>query len=483
MEMTDNDTEQGDESDRGVSRRRFVRAAGATATIAGYTGTAAAGQGNTVVQFAADSLAKDNRSALQQALYDAGLSQDIELEVIAGAWETGKRQDQYQQWLSAGRKKPDMLMMDSGWTQPFIAREQVQNLSGMLSSSLKEKIKSQYQSRAVASTSGPNGDLYGIPMFLGIPTMQYRKDLVEDAGYDTSGWATEPLTWKKFSKVTKDVLNKNDDINYGFTFQAKAYEGLSCCDFNEWMSSWGGAYFGALSNLFGPIGERPITVNEPQVAKSLQMVRTFINGTEDPVALDGYAGNIAPSAVLQWSEEPSRKPFTGGNAIMHRNWPYSIKINGSEENFGKNLGTMPIPYAATPEEAKYKGTGGAAAALGGWNLTVNPNSQKKDAVVEIMKAMSTDSYQAKQFEAVGWLPPKPSVYDSDRVRNVPILGRYMDTIKVSVENAIPRPATAVWPQQSSKIAQTVNSVLAQEEKPQPALDSLAKTIEQIEQSV
>jgi ABC-type glycerol-3-phosphate transport system substrate-binding protein len=484
MEMSTKDTERGGGSDRGVSRRRFIQATGASgaaAALAGYTRTQ---DGETVVEFASDSLANDNIDTLQQALHDAGLSKDIKLEVIAGAWETGKRQDQYQQWLSANRNKPDLLMMDAGWTQPFVARDQVQNMTELLPTDLVEKVKSQYQSRAVASVSGQNGDLYGVPMFLGVPTMQYRKDLVEDAGYDTSGWKTEPLTWQKFSQVTRDVLDQNDDIDYGFTFQAKAYEGLSCCDFNEWMSSWGGAYFGKLENLFGPIGDRPVTVNEQQVVKSLRMVRTFINGTDDPVALDGFAGNIAPLAVLQWSEEPSRKPFTDGNAIMHRNWPYAININGSEdEGFGENLGTMPIPYGVTPDEAKYEGAGGAVAALGGWNLTVNPNSQKKDAVVEVIKAMSTDNYQAKQFEAVGWLPPKPGVYDSDTVRNVPVLGRYMDTIKVSVENAIPRPATAVWPQQSSKVSQTVNNVLAQEAEPKPALDQLAQTVEQIEQSV
>jgi ABC-type glycerol-3-phosphate transport system substrate-binding protein len=482
--MSDNDTDRGDGSASGVSRRRFIQATGASGAAAAFTGYTRAQDDTTVVQFASDSLANDNSDTLQQALYDSGLSEDIELDVIAGAWETGKRQDQYQQWLSAGRNEPDLLMMDSGWTQPFIAREQVQNLSDLLPSDLQETVRSDYQSRAVASVTGQEGDLYGVPMFLGVPTMNYRKDLVEDAGYDTSDWKTEPLSWQRFSEVTKDVLDQNDDIDYGFTFQAQAYEGLACCDFNEWMTSWSGAFFGDLENLFGPIGDRPITINEEQVVRSLRMVRTFINGTDDPVALDGFAGNITPEAVLQWSEEPSRQPFTNGNAVMHRNWPYAININGSEdEGFGEDLGTMPIPYGVAPDEAEYEGTGGAPAALGGWNLAVNPNSQRKDAVAQVIEAMSTDSYQAKQFEAVGWLPPKPGVYDSDTVRNVPVLGRYMDTIKVSVENAVPRPATAVWPQQSEQISQTVNSILAQDTEPQAGLDRLAQTIEQIEQSV
>jgi ABC-type glycerol-3-phosphate transport system substrate-binding protein len=270
----------------------------------------------------------------------------------------------------------------------------------------------------------------------------------------------------------------------GFTFQANVYEGLSCCDFNEFMSSWGGAYFGALENLFGPVGDRPVTVDEEQVLDSIRMIRTFIHGEDDPEALDGYTGNISPQAVLQWTEEPSRQPFTGGSAVMHRNWPYSININGAEDAFGEDLGVMPIPYGVTPSEAKYEGTGGPVAALGGWHIALNPNapSEQKQAALQIMRAMQQDQFQLDYMEVLGLLPPKPELFNSDRAANVPILGRYVDQLRVAGENAIPRPVTVVWPQQSGRIAQQVNTAYAQEKTPEQAMADLKGQLESIEQS-
>ncbi|WP_435151695.1 hypothetical protein [Haladaptatus sp. DFWS20] len=119
-------------------------------------------------------------------------------------------------------------------------------------------------------------------------------------------------------------------VPYGFTFQASLYEGLPCCDFNEFISTWGGAYFGGREYLFGPVGERPITVANPAVVDSVRMIRTFIWGQDDPSALDGYAGGIAPTGVLTWIEDTSYSPFGAGDAVMHRNWPYAINSAGAE---------------------------------------------------------------------------------------------------------------------------------------------------------
>jgi ABC-type glycerol-3-phosphate transport system substrate-binding protein len=439
------------------------------------------------VQWAADTRVADNTQAIKEAMREAGLPDNISVEIIAGSQVTNNRQNQYQQWLSGGREEPVLLMMDSGWTIPFIARNQLQNLSQSLPSEMTSQVKESYFQASVNTAQGPNGDLFGVPLFPDFPTMQYRKDLLREAGYgdsDFSTWATESMSWAEFSKVTKEALNAND-VQYGYTFQANAYEGLSCCDFNEFMTSYGGAYFGnPEENLFGPVGDRPITVDEQPVIDSIKMVRTLINGEDDPHSLDGITGNIAPEAVLQWTEEPSRKPFTGGDAIMHRNWPYSININGAEDAFGEDLGVMPIPYGIPAEEAQYPMTGGPVAALGGWHMTMNPNApqKKKQAAVQVIKAMMTEQFKLDMFGIIGWIPPEPQLLDSSQAQEVPVIGRYLQQLKVAGQNAIPRPVTVVWPQQSSKISTEVNAAYAQEKTPEKAMSDLKTTLEQIEQS-
>jgi len=516
--MSDNDT-HGDSKRTGVSRRRFVAAAGATGATAaiagcgggdggdggsdgsdgsdggdgGSTGDGGSGDGTTTVKWAADSRSKSNAEGFKQALSDAGLSDNIELEVLGGSQVTDNRRSKYQQWLSGGRTEPTMLMMDSGWTIPFIAREQLLNMSqsDVVPDSVVSNVKDNYFQASVNTAQGQNGDLFGVPLFPDFPTMQYRKDLLREAGYsdsDFSTWASESMSWKKFSNITKEVMETDGvDVDYGYTFQANVYEGLSCCDFNEFMTSWGGAYFGnPEENLFGPIGDRPITVDEEQVLDSIRMVRTFIHGQSDPESLSGYAGQIAPQAVLQWTEEPSRKPFTGGNAIMHRNWPYSININGTEENFGEDLGVMPIPYGVTADEAEYPMTGGPVAALGGWHMTINPNAPtaKQEAAAKIIETMQTEQFRIWAFssDGPGWIPPTPSLLGSSSLADkAPVMGRYLEQLKVAGENAIPRPVTAIWPQQSGKISKQVNTAYAQGKTPQKAMSDLKSTLQSIEQ--
>ncbi|PSQ03653.1 sugar ABC transporter substrate-binding protein [Halobacteriales archaeon QS_6_71_20] len=457
---------------------------GTTGTVTGDGSDGS--EGSVTLQWAASSQEKDVSDQIVEALRDAGMPDRIDISFLAGGNVSNDRRSQYNRWLSADRAKPDLLRMDSGWTIPFIAREQLMNLSESLGDEFTTRVGEDYFDMAVNTASDRDGALYALPLWVGLPTMLYRKDLVESAGYspESENWATESISWETFSHVTRDVLDENDDLDYGYTFQASDYEGLSCCNFNEFMTSWGGAYFGnPEEHLFGPVGDRPVTVDDPQVVDAVRMVRTFINGDDDEHSLDGYAGDISPDAVLQWTEPTSAKPFTNGNAVMLRNWPYFVNVNGSPENFGEDLGVMPIPYGMQSSDAEYPSTGGPVAALGGWHLAANPNTEHESAVLEVMKAASKDSFNLALFDILGQIPPKPAALDREEARDIPVMGRYLDTLKVAGENAIPRPVTSVWPDQSTQIYQAVNGTLGQEQPPEAALSDLSETLTQIENSL
>ncbi|WP_435346521.1 extracellular solute-binding protein [Haloarchaeobius sp. HRN-SO-5] len=501
--MPVNESQGARSSGRRVSRRVFVKAAGASgvgATLAGCLGGGGGGgddQGgrtdtpidteapseDVTIQWAADDNFAGAQGEIMSSLREAGLPDNVNLEIIAGSFTTGDRRNQYNNILNAGQSEPTLLMVDNGWAIPFMVRGQLMNLSDALPDDMVSTVKEDYFSASV-STATLNGDLYAIPLFADFPTIQYRKDLVEQAGYDPEGenWAEESMTWQRFSEITADVAQQNN--MEGFTFQGDNYEGLSCCDFNEFMSSMGGAYFGSHDNLFGPVGDRPITVDEQPVIDAIRLMRTFVNGNSDEYALEGITGDISPEAVVQYTEEPSREPFTAGNVVMHRNWPYSITINGSQENFGENLGVMPIPYGVTPEEAQYDGTGGPVAALGGWHLAINPNAsdEKKSAALQVLRAIMDEQTQLDRFGIGGWAPPVPGLIDSQAARNLDVIGRYTTQLRVAGENAIPRPVTPVWPQESSQIASEVNGSLRQEKPPEQAMTDLKASLEQIESS-
>lgn len=491
------------ENDRSnsVSRRQYLAATGAlgAAGLAGCSGGGGdGGGGNTdepidtdapdedvTIQIAADSnFANAADDIIRTLREDGGLPENIDIEFLAGSFTTGDRRSQYQQILSAGQERPTVMMMDNGWTIPFIARGQIANLSQQLPSSITDAVTNDYLGNMVATAQGQNGDLYGIPLFADFPTIQYRKDLMREAGYSDSDfetWATEPMTWQEFSQVVRETMDATD-TQMGFNWQGAAYEGLSCCDFIEFMGSHGGSYFGEFENYFGPIGDRPITVNDESVINAIRMMRTFINGQDDPTAVEGYA-DISPDAVVQYKEESSREPFTNGNAVALRNWPYSININAASDVFGEDLGVMPIPFAVSRNDSQYESIGGSTSALGGWHLTLNPNASdvRKQAAVQLFRALQTDEVRIRMFEIGGWIPPIPDLINTDRTRQLEPIGRYVDSLQVAGRNALPRAVTVVWPSQSTQIANEVNAALRQEKSPSQAMSDLESSLQSIEE--
>ncbi|WP_122090473.1 substrate-binding domain-containing protein [Halalkalicoccus subterraneus] len=470
----------------GVSRRTFVKAAGASGVTAGSLGLAgclgSADQDAIIIH--ADTDFQNISGELQQAAWEAGLDDSISFEVRAAANNTEQRRQDIQSALQAGRAPPDIFMMDSGWTIPFILREQTLNLTEHFSDEILNRIEETYLDAAVQTARNPEtGDLNALPLFPDFAVMVYRKDLVEQAGYDPEGenWATESLSWQEFSQVVADTRDQHD-LEYGFTTQASAYEGLSCCTFNETMSGWGGAYFGTLDNLF-EAGDRPITVEEEEVLDTIRMMRAFMYGQDDEHALEGYE-QIAPTSIVQWTEDTSLGPFANGNAVANRNWPaFAIAETATEDAFGDAIGAMPIPYGVTPEEASHDGLGGTCTALGGWHLAINPNTERIDECVQLLEALTAENAQLTLYEEGTWFPPNLDLLETDEAQQIEPLNRYIDTFQTLGENAVPRPVTDIWAEQGAVIAIEVHNAYTQEKTPEQAMSDLKDRLQDSEQDV
>lgn len=487
-----------------LSRRRFVEALGASSAAAGLAGCLGDDDDETaadddtddddddddeievgevtggVVQMDLGGTVQAGEEELQQALWDAGLDEDIEIDLINTSGVSDDVESQFREWLAAGRTEPDVLRMDNGWLRAFIVRNQIMNLEAVLDDETVDRVKEDYYEAGVVSASDENGVLYGVPFQIGFPMMFYRRDLIEDAGYDPEGenWATEGMSWAEFSEIVDDVHSQNPDIDYGLATQLDAYEGLSCCTFNEFMSSWGGAYFGGREYLFGPVNDRPITVTDEPVINAIRMVRTMIRGEEDEYALDGYE-QIISDAALQWTEGTSMAEFQDGNSVALRFWPSAIPTLGPD--MGDDLGAMPIPYGVPEEDSEYEGLGGLTAALGGWALTINPNTENLPEAVEVIKHMMDPDVRYTLLE-IGTIPPEPALLEPDAVESVdPVFAEHADAFNVAGENAVPRPVTLAWPEQSTAIAREVNETLGGQKSPEDAMNDLEVSLQELEE--
>jgi ABC-type glycerol-3-phosphate transport system substrate-binding protein len=143
---------------------------------------------------------------------------------------------------------------------------------------------------------------------------------------------------------------------------------------------------------------------------------------------------------------------------------------------------MPIPYGVTEEEATFDGYGGSVSSLGGWHMALNPNAARPEAAKEVLRAMTDERFQLFLFETLGYLPPRRSLFESQRAQQVPVMGRYLETLKYTVEHSIPRPVTVAWPPESAKIAQQANASFTDLKAPQRAMNQLAQQIREIEEA-
>ncbi|RDI69883.1 extracellular solute-binding protein [Halopelagius longus] len=479
-----------------ASRRRFLSAAasaGITVGLAGCSSGGGSGQSNgentvapedaeydgsdVTVEYSTAPLFGNSKETLMQTLYDVGLPKSIDVNFTTTVWGADDLQDRYNQILSAGRSTPDLMLTNFAYTPFFAPREWLLDLNQVLS---EEKLgELDDHSQVIVDSMTWDGGLYGFPQIMGIPTIVYRKDLVEEAGYDPEGenWATEPLTWKRFAEVTKDT-QEQAGTDHGYTTAMNQRNAGSITGYEHLMTN-GGNYFGDVSNQDGPIGDRPVTLDDGPVIDTLRQLRTFMYGNEDEHSIDGLSGGILPSESLGWDTNPSLESFSAGEAIMHRNWTFAIAKFGAEDAFGKDMGVMPYPYGVSESDAKYKGTGGSNAKLGGWHLSVNPNTEKLGATLEVIKAMTTDEYYLKVFEVTGEAPPKPGLIEE--ATNVDVMSRYLDTLKYQAKNQFAPPINAVWDAQKSAIGQEFQACLNREKTPEDAAAAAQDQVKQIEQ--
>jgi ABC-type glycerol-3-phosphate transport system substrate-binding protein len=454
-----------------ISRRSAIASIGSLSVASGVAGCVGSGENKEIggkVTIAAGSqvLPKADLSVL----HDAGLPTDVEVEILTSADKTGERADNIAAILESKQPSPDLLMMDVGWAIPFIAQDSLLNLEENLSDSMLEDVRSNTFDSLIQSASHPKtGDLHAMPFFPDYPTMQYRKDLFREAGYsdtDFDEWATNPPSWGRWSSIVAEVQAVSG-LEYGYVWQGDNYEGLSCCVFNEVMTAAGGSYFGDKSNLFGPVGDRPVTVDEPPAVDGVRILRDLIYN-EDESEFD--VASISPEAVLGWTEPDTDGQFvSASSAVTMRNWPYTISLAVDQWSDDKQLGVMPMP----------SGPDGSAHALGGWLLAVNPHSNNRRSALAVLEKFHSDSVQLEMLDGPGVLPHNPSLFMGD-ARDHQTLGPFMDALEFAGQNLIPRPVTSVWPDESTAIHRHVWRGLRGEVQPEAAMEDLAETLRSIE---
>jgi trehalose/maltose transport system substrate-binding protein len=346
-----------------------------------------------------------------------------------------------QQHLGAGTSDIDVFNIDVVW--PGTIASFLIDLKEYSNGAEKEHFP------AIVANNTIDGKLVAMPWFTDAGILYYRKDLLEKYKEKV------PTTWQELTATAKKIQEGerkagNKDI-WGYVFQGKAYEGLTC-NALEWIASFGGG------SIIDPDGK--ITIDNPDAAAALDLAASWIN-------------TISPPGVLSYEEEDARGVFQSGKAVFMRNWPYAYK-NAQED-------TSPIKdkvgIAALPKGAGANAR--SAAALGGWNLGVSKLSKHPKEAASLALYLTGPEEQKRRAIVGGFQPTIMSVYqDKEVLAANPMFAALSDAFK----NAVPRPSTVTkdkYNKASTEFWNAVHSVLEKKAKAKDSLAELKGKLDQI----
>jgi trehalose/maltose transport system substrate-binding protein len=365
-----------------------------------------------------------------------------QVEVISTPNSATERLALYQQILAANSSDIDVFQIDVIW--PGILASHLIDLKEYID---QETIDQNFP--AIVENNTVDGRLVGMPWFTDAGILYYRQDLLEKHGKQP------PTTWEDLNQTAIEIQDaeraEGNDKMWGFVFQAKAYEGLTC-DALEWIDSFGGGTIVAEDGT--------ITVNNDQAVEALNQASTWV-------------GSIAPEGVLNYAEEEARGVFQSGNAVFMRNWPYAWALGNAEDSAVKGkIGVSALPKGSGAD-GKHTGT------LGGWQLAVSQYSENPELAADLVKHLTSYDEQKRRAIEGSYNPTIAALYqDQEVLAASPFFGELYETFT----NAVARPSRvtgAKYNQVSSEFFNAVHAVLSGKTDAATSLEALESKLDRL----
>lgn len=330
----------------------------------------------------------------------ADVCPNITVNVVERPQSTTDTLAQYQQFFEAQSGELDLFMVDVVW--PAMIAEHLLDVNEYMD----EEMLSRFYP-AVIDAYTVQGRLVAMPWFAGGGMLFARTDLLEK--YDLE----IPATWDDLAAVAQAIqdgerADGNEDF-WGFVFQGKAYEGLTC-DALEWQVSVGGG------RILSPEGV--IEVNDEASIAIFDQVASWV-------------GDFVPPDVLSYQEEEARAVWQAGNAAFMRNWAYAFPLGNADDSVIKDMFTVvPLPGAEA---------GMSAATLGGWGLAVSKYSDTPEVAMAFANWLTEYDALVEFHLARGEQPVLPVLYEDEELQAaLPYLAFTGDILT----SATPRPGVA-----------------------------------------
>ncbi|MFL2512392.1 MAG: ABC transporter substrate-binding protein [Synechococcus sp.] len=355
---------------------------------------------------------------------------EINLQVVRGPLETEAMSDLAISSLLLGKAPFDGLLMDVTWLPKYAAAGWMEPLEDFFN-------EKDVDALAIGAREGNSydGHLYRWPLTADMGLLYYRTDLMEQP----------PATPEELVLVSQS-LQKDRKVDWGYVWQGRQYEGLSCV-YLEMIDGFGGDWLQPNNNHIG-------LDLDPGVQAAAWLQELIDQG-------------VSPNAVTNYAEPEALQSFKVGDAAFMRNWPYAwTELQKSDSAVKGNVGITTM--VARP--------GHSTATLGSWGLTVLKGSAHVNASIEAIRFLTNESSQKQLFLKHGYTPTQQSVFDDPQLlQDKPILAEFGQALKVVKA----RPETPLYAQISDVLTRQLSSILTRETTPKDGMNVATSHTNQI----
>ncbi len=353
----------------------------------------------------------------------------IRINIIEGPNATNLREDLYTTAFLLGNSPYDLIYMDVIWMPKFAAAGWLLDLSDRISQdelaafSPKDVEGGRYQGR-----------LYRIPMRSDVGILYYRKDLLEEAGYEP------PETFEDLIKISQ-ALQKQGKADWGYIWQGRQYEGLVAM-FVEVLEGFGGFWVNPDTLEVG--------LDRPETLQAIEFLR------------DTIKQGVSPPGVITYQEEETRRFFQTGQVVFLRSWPYVWPLANEETSPIK--GKVAIkPMVGAPDK-----TGGAS--LGGWGLGIAKSSKHPDEAWKAIEYFTSREAQRRFILQAAFVPSRQDLFTDPEI--VAKYSHYPQLLEI-VQQAVLRPPIAQYAQVSEILQRYLSAALTNRMSPERAMKAAA----------
>lgn len=353
---------------------------------------------------------------------------ELQIAVDRGPLDTEAMSDLAIGSLLLGSTPYDLLLMDVSWTARYAKAGWLVPLETWFGPDAQEAM---LPGARLGNAFG--GHLWRMPLTADTGLLYWRTDLMDHP----------PRTTEELERTARRLQDEGK-VRWGYVWQARQYEGLSCVML-EAIHAFGGRWW-------QPDGSRAgghTALDSPEAIAAADWLQSLVRT------------GVTPPAVADFAENEALQLFAAGDAAFLRNWPYAWRE--IEKGGGPVVGKVGV---STVVQAPGVHSG---ATLGTWGLSLLAGSSHPRQAAEVIRWFTGPEVQKALVLDQGYAPTWAALYeDPDLRRRHPLLEVQRQALE---QGPLVRPLTPLYAQLSDLLQRQINGMISSGGDGRAAMDA------------